>query len=104
MVEIICTSRVRNEKVLHRVKEERNILRAIQRRKVNWFGYILCRNCLIKHGIEGKIERTGRPGRRRKQLLDELEEIKGHWILKERALDRTHGRRGYGPIFRHTTS
>ena len=48
------------------------------------------RNCLLKHVIEGKIERRGGPGRRRKQLLDDLEEIRGYWELKERALARTH--------------
>ena len=78
------------KKKLHRVKEERNILRTIQRRKPNWFGYILRRNCLLKHVIEEKIERRGRPGRRRKQLSDELKEISEHWKLKERALALTH--------------
>jgi hypothetical protein len=56
---------VRNEEVLHRVKEERNILDTIKRRKANWIGHILSRNCLLKHVIEGKlegrIEITGRP-------------------------------------------
>jgi hypothetical protein len=46
---------VRN-KVLHRVKEERNILDAIKRRKANWIGHILCRNCLLEHVIEEKLE------------------------------------------------
>jgi hypothetical protein len=46
---------VRNE-VLHRVKEERNILHTIKRRKANWIGHILRRNCLLKHVIEGKLE------------------------------------------------
>ena len=32
---------MKNEEVLHRVKEERNILATIQRRKANWIGYIL---------------------------------------------------------------
>ena len=43
--EIIWTDRVRNEEVLglHRVKEERNILQAIKRRKANWIGHILRR-------------------------------------------------------------
>jgi hypothetical protein len=40
----------------------------------SWIGHILCRNCLLQHVIEGKIERrvevTGRRERRRKQLLD----------------------------------
>jgi hypothetical protein len=70
------TDRVRKEEVLHRVKEERNILHTIQIRKANWIGHILRRNYLIKHVIEGKIEGriavTGRRGRRRKQLLDDL--------------------------------
>jgi len=64
---------VRNEEVLQRVKEERNILHAVNRRKANWIGHILRRNCLLKYGIEGNI-RAGRPGRRRKQLRDERKE------------------------------
>jgi hypothetical protein len=47
---------VRNE-VLQRFKEERNILQAVQRRKATRIGHILCSNCLLKHVIEGKIER-----------------------------------------------
>jgi hypothetical protein len=69
---------VTNEEVLHRVKEERNIVHTIMRRKANWIGHILRRNCLLKHVIEGKlegrIEMTGERGRRRKQLLDDLKE------------------------------
>jgi hypothetical protein len=45
-------------------------------RKANWIGHILYRNCLLKHVIQGKAEGRmkvrGRPGRRCKQLLDEL--------------------------------
>jgi len=89
-VEIISASHVRKDKVLHRVKVERNILCTIQRRKANCFGYILRRNCLLKHVTEGKIERRGRPRRGRKQLLDDIEEIRGHLKLKARALARTH--------------
>jgi hypothetical protein len=74
------TDRVRNEEVLHRVKEDRNILHTIKRRKANWFGHILRRNCLLKHVIkgklEGRIEMTGRRGRRRKQLLMTLRKRK----------------------------
>ena len=69
------------------------------------------RNCLLKHAIEGKIqgriEVTGRRGRRSKQLLDDLKEKRGYWKLKEEALDRTLWRicfgRGYGPVARQTT-
>jgi hypothetical protein len=73
---------VRNEEVLHRFKEERNIVHTIKRRKANWIGHILRRNCLLKHVIEGKlegrIEMTGRRERRRKQLLDDLKEKRGY--------------------------
>jgi hypothetical protein len=58
MEKISWTDCVRNE-VLHTVKEERNILQTIKRRKGNCIGHILRRNCLIKHVIEGKIEGTG---------------------------------------------
>jgi len=37
------TSKVRNEEVLQRVKEEVNILRTVKVRKANWIGYILHR-------------------------------------------------------------
>jgi hypothetical protein len=49
---------------------------------------------------------TGRRGRRRKQLLDDLKEKKRYWKLKEEALYRTGCRtrfgRGYGPVVRQT--
>jgi hypothetical protein len=76
MEKISWTDRVRNEEVLHRVKEERNIVHTIKRRKANWICHILRRNCLLKHVIEGKIEEKvgmrGRRGRIRKQLLDDI--------------------------------
>jgi hypothetical protein len=87
---ISWTDRVRNEEVLQRVNEERNIVHTIKRRKANWIGHMLCRNCVLKHVIEGKlegrIEMTGRRGRRRKQLLDDLKEMKRYCKLKEEAL------------------
>jgi hypothetical protein len=74
-------------------------------RKANWIGHVLRRNCLLKHvtggKIEGRVEVTGRRGRRRKQLLDDLMETRGYWKLKEEALDRSVWRtrfgRGCGP-------
>ena len=76
MEEISLTYRWRN-KVLQRVKEERNILVTIKRRKDNWIGNILRRNCLLYSVIAGKMH-TGKKRsdekteRRRKQLLDDL--------------------------------
>ena len=65
---------MRNEEVLLRVNEQRNILHEIRKRKANGIGHILRRNCFLKQVIEGKIkgeiEVTRRRGRRRKKLLD----------------------------------
>jgi len=40
-MEISWTGHVRNEEVLLRVKEQRNILHEIRKRKANWIGHIL---------------------------------------------------------------
>ena len=45
-----------NEEVLHRVKKEINIIQTIKRRKANWIGHILHKNCFLKHVTGGKIE------------------------------------------------
>ena len=52
MKKISWTDRVRNEEVLRRVKEERNILRAVKRKKVSWIGHVLRSNRFLKHVIE----------------------------------------------------
>ena len=78
METISWTDCVKNKEILLGVKEDRNILRTIRRREANLIGHILRRNCLLKHVIEGKIERRRevkrRRGIRRKQLLDDLKE------------------------------
>jgi hypothetical protein len=83
---------VRNEEVLLRVKEQRNILHEISKRKANWIGHILCRNCLLQQVIEGKIkggiEVTGRRGRRRRKLLDDIKERREYSHLKEDSLGK----------------
>ena len=111
MEKISWTDHVRNEDVLLRVKEQRNILHEICKRKANWIGHILRRNCLLQRVIEGKIkggiEITGRRGRRRRKLLDDLKERREYSHLKEKALDCTMWRagvgRGFGPVVRQTT-
>jgi hypothetical protein len=68
MEKISWTDHVRNEDVLLSVKEQRTILHEIRKRKANWIGHILRRNCLVRV-IEGKIQGgikvTRRQGRRR---------------------------------------
>ena len=78
--------------MLLRVKEHRNILILKQ---------------VIEGKIKGVIEVRRRRGRRRRKLLDDLEERTGYSHLKEEALDRTMWRarfgRGFGPVVRQTT-
>jgi hypothetical protein len=61
---------------------------------------------VIEGKIEGWIQVTGRRGKRRKQLLDNLEEKRRFRKLKEEALDhslwRTRFGRGYGPVVKQT--
>jgi len=63
-------------------QEKRNILRIVRRKKANWIGHILRKNCLLKHVIGGRRER--KIGRRRKS------QGKGrYWKLKDELLDLT---------------
>jgi len=102
---------IKFKEVLLRVNEQRNILREINKRKANRIGHILRRNCLLQGVIEGKIkggiEVTGRRGRRRRKLLDDLKERRGYSHLKEEALECTVWRacfgRGFGPVVRQNT-
>ena len=97
--------------MLLRVNEQRNILHEIRKRKANWIGHILHRNCLLKQVIEVEIKReievTRRRGRRRKKLLDYLKDKRGYSHLKKEALDctmwRNRFRGGFGPVVRQNT-
>ena len=104
MEKIIWTDHVRYEEVLLGVEEQKNILHEISKRKANWIGHILSVNCLLQRVFEGKlkggIEVTGRRGRRRRKLLDELKERRGYSYLKEESLDRTMWRSRFGRGFR----
>ena len=96
---------MRNEemKKWHEVSK-RNIQQTLKRRKANWTGHVSRRNCLLKHVIEGKIEGrlevTGRQGRRSKQLPVGLKDTRGYWKLKEEALDRALWRTRFGRRYR----
>jgi hypothetical protein len=95
-----------NEEVLLRVKEQKNILNQISKRTVTWSGHVLLRKCLLRqviHGkIKGRIEVTGKRGRRRRKLLGEFKERREYSHLKEDALDRTVWKarfgRSFGPV------
>jgi hypothetical protein len=62
---------------------------------------------VIDRKMGGRVEMTGRRGRRYKQPLDDLKEKREFWKLNEEALDlttwRTRFGRGCGPVVRQTT-
>ena len=70
------------EVTLHSIKEAKNILRTIKRRKADWIGHIMPRNCLLKCVIEANI---------------------GGIQALYRTLWRTRFGRGYGPVVRQAT-
>ena len=105
MENISWTACVKNEEVLQRVKEERNVLRKIRQRKRKWIGHSSCRNYLIKNVIGQKMkERGNKEGVIRIQVLDDLTEKTRYRNLKAEELDctvrRTRFGRGYGPVLK----
>jgi len=60
----------------------------------------------LKERYKGEIEVTGRRGRGRRKLLDDLTERRGYSHLKEETLDRSMWRvrfgRSFGPVVRQT--
>ena len=58
----------------------------LNKRKANWIGHLLHRNCLLQRVIERKIKRgievRGGRGRRRMKLLVDLKERRGYSHLK----------------------
>ena len=82
-MEISWTDRVKSKEVLHRVKEERNVIHAVKRRKATWTGHILRRNCRLNHVIEGKIEGIGRQGRY----------VSGYWLTLRKREDTGNWKR-----------
>jgi hypothetical protein len=99
---------VRYEEVLLRVKEQRNIVHAISKRKANWIGHIFRRICLLRQIVEEKIkeriEVTERGERRSRKLLDDLKKRRGYSHLREEAPDRCMWRarsgRGFETVVR----
>jgi hypothetical protein len=82
----------------------------ISKHRANSIDHILLRNCLPKQVIERNIKEelkvTGRRGRKRRKLLDDLKERTAYSHLKEEALDHTmlraHFGTDFGPVVRQT--
>ena len=93
LMKVKWTDRVRNEEVLTRIGEEKKLLDTIRRRKRNWLGHILRRNCLQLRIIEGKIEGKRGRGRKRIGMLDDVKEGRRYQEMKEVAQDRIKWRK-----------
>ena len=74
MEKISWTDHMRNEEVLLRVNKQMNILHEIRKRKANWIGHILRRNCLLKQVIEGKIKGEMEVAK------NEEEDVRSYWM------------------------
>jgi hypothetical protein len=68
MKKIIWTDSAKNEGVLLRLNEERNVLHKIKRRKANWIGHISGRNCLLNMLLKEK----------NKERENEVEEVSSY--------------------------
>ena len=66
------TDKIRNAVVLERVREGRIMLELIKKRKINWLGHWLTRNCLLKDALEGRVKGKKVRGRRRYQMIDNI--------------------------------
>ena len=62
-------------KILGTIGEKRTLLNNIPRRKANWIGHIMRRNCLLYDAIEGEMTEAKGVARRRRirtHILDDL--------------------------------
>jgi hypothetical protein len=81
MVKTKWRNKLTNEQVLVRIGEKRTLINNILRRKANWIGHILRKNCLLHDVIEGQMTEEKGVGRRT-QLLDDLRNRRRYWKLK----------------------
>lgn len=80
--------KIRNEEVLNRVGEERQILRTVKNRKRSWLGHILRRDCLQRRIMEGELEGKRSRGRKRNGMLTDMLNGRSFEQMKEDAQDR----------------
>ena len=64
MEKIKWSEKITNEQILERIGEKGTLLNNILRRKVNWIGHIVRRNCLLHDAVEGQTMEEEGVGRR----------------------------------------
>jgi len=83
-----------NEEALECIWEKRTLLNNILRRKVNWIGHIVRRNCLFHNVIGGEMMGV-KGAERRTYFLDDLRNRRRYWELEEEAEDRKRWKRQF---------
>ena len=87
------SEKVTTGQVLERIVEKRTLLNNIIRRKVNWIGHILRRNCLLNDAIEGQMTEVKAVGRRTQ--FHDLRNRRRYWKLKVEAEGRKRWKRQF---------
>ena len=88
MERVSWVQRITNEQVLERIGERRRLLEVIKKRKKNWIGHMLRRDCLLVNALEGLVCGRRRKGRRRYKLLDDIKQNGGYAEMKRAAEER----------------
>ena len=74
------------------VGETRIMLELIKKRKRNWLGHWLRRNCLLKDALEGMVNGKKVRDRRRYQMIDSIMINRLHEDTKRKAENRVEWR------------
>ncbi|KAJ4450349.1 hypothetical protein ANN_01769 [Periplaneta americana] len=101
MERVKWTDRMRNEAVLERVDEERMMLKLIRKRKRNWVGNWLGRNCLLKDVLEGMVNGRRVRDRRRYQMIGDIKIYGSYEETKRKAENRKDWRFTHSFILFH---
>ena len=72
MEHVKWTDKMKNSVVLERVGYGIIMLELIKKRKINWLGLWLRRNCQLKDSLEGMVNGKKVRGRRRYQMIDNI--------------------------------
>ena len=63
MERVKWTDKIKNGVVLERVGEGRIMVEMLKKKKINWLGHWLRRNCLLKDALDGMINGKKARGR-----------------------------------------
>jgi hypothetical protein len=105
MERISWRDHVRNEEVLRRVGENRNMIVTIWKKKARWIGHTIRSEGMLRTVMEGRAEGKRGRGRRRLTLMDDIKDTKKYHVIKQIALDRGTWRQAVhsGPALGQTT-